>query len=121
MSHIRQMPGDENSNIEVSEDVISTIASKATLETKGVSGLSAGIGKQIATMLNREHLSKGIKVLIQGNRVYIDVYVIISYGFRIPEVAWEIQNSIKRDVEAMTEAVVEEVNIHIQSINYESL
>lgn len=121
MTHLRQMPGEDDSNIEISEDVVSTIASKAALETNGVSGLGAGISKQIATMLARDHLSRGIKVSFQGNSVYIDVYVIIRYGFRIPEVAWEIQNNVKKDVESMTGAVVEEVNIHIQSINTESI
>ena len=121
MNHLRNIPGEEVSNIDISDDVIAVIASKAAVETKGVAGMSSGIGKQIATMLGRENLSKGIKVSIQDNRAFIEVYVIIRYGFRIPEVAWEIQNNVKKDVEAMTETSVEEVNIHIQSINTDSI
>jgi uncharacterized alkaline shock family protein YloU len=121
MNHLRDLPEEETTNLEISEDVIAVIASKAAVETKGVAGMSTGIGKQIANMLGREYLSKGIKVSIQDNRAFIEVYVIIRYGFRIPEVAWEIQNNVKRDVETMTETSVEEVNIHIQSINSESI
>ncbi len=121
MSYLRTIDGEEITNIGISEDVIAVIASKAAVETNGVSGMSGGIGKQIANMLGRENISKGLKVSIQDSKVFIDVYVIIRYGFRIPEVAWEIQNNIKKDVETMTEAKIEEVNIHIQSINTESI
>ena len=121
MSHLRKMPGETDASIDISDDIIATIASKATLEINGVAGMSAGIGKQIATILVRDHLSKGIKVAVQENKIYIDVYVIIRYGFRIPEVAWDIQNRVKKDVETMTESVVEEVNIHVQSINTDSI
>lgn len=121
MSHLRTIDGEEITNIGISEDVIAVIAGKAAIETNGVSGLSGGISKQIANMLGRENTSKGIKVSIHDGEVFIDVYVIIRYGFRIPEVAWEIQNNIKKDLESMTEAKIKEVNIHIQSINTESI
>ena len=47
----------------------------------------------------------------------IDVNIVVEYGVRIPDVAFEIQNRVKKSVETMTGLSVSSVNIHIQGIN----
>ena len=45
------------------------------------------------------------------------MYIIVEYGCRIPDIAWEIQNRVKTSVENMTGLKVLEVNIHVQGVN----
>ena len=43
--------------------------------------------------------------------------IIVEYGVRIPDVAFEIQNRVKKSVETMTGLKVVEVNVHVQGVN----
>ncbi len=54
---------------------------------------------------------------IREKEVLIDLYIIVEYGVRIPEMAWNIQEKVKKTVENMTGLTVTEVNIHVQGIN----
>ena len=67
--------------------------------------------------MERKNLAKGIKVDIEEEKVKIDVNIIVEYGSRIPDVAFEIQNRVKKSVEGMTGLKVEEVNVHVQGVN----
>ncbi|MFY9569597.1 MAG: Asp23/Gls24 family envelope stress response protein, partial [Acetivibrionales bacterium] len=73
----------------------------------------------IAEALGRKNLSKGVKVEVGEREAAIDLYIIVEYGYRIPEVAWTIQEKVKNAVEDMTGLRVVEVNIHIQGVNIE--
>ena len=68
-----------------------------------------------------ENGTEGIKVDTTDNKAKIDVNIIVDYGARIPDVAFEIQNRVKTAVENMTGLKVEEVNVHVQGVNTESL
>ena len=108
----------ENEGIEISTDVISVIAGVAVSEVDGVSGLSGGFAGGITEVLSgKKNLAKGIKVEKDEKSVKIDVNIIVEYGTRIPDVAFEIQNRVKTSVENMTGLNVEEVNVHVQGVN----
>ena len=65
----------------------------------------------------KKNLAKGIKVEAGEKQAKIDVNIIVEYGTRIPDVAFEIQNRVKKAVESMTGLQVEEVNVHVQGVN----
>ena len=65
----------------------------------------------------KKNLSKGIKVEVGNKEAKIDVNIIVEYGVRIPDVAFEIQNRVKKAVESMTGLEVLEVNVHVQGVN----
>ena len=50
---------------------------------------------------------------IKEKSVLIDLYIVVEFGIRIPELAWEVQESVKNSVETMTGLKVEKVNVHI--------
>ena len=108
----------QNEGIEISTDVISVIAGVAVSEVDGVSGMSGGFAGGITEVLSgKKNLAKGIKVEKGEKNVKIDVNIIVEYGTRIPDVAFEIQNRVKTSVENMTGLNVEEVNVHVQGVN----
>ena len=82
--------------------------------------MSGGFAGGISEVLSgKKNLSKGIKVDTDEKEVKIDVNIIVEYGSRIPDVAFEIQNRVKKSVENMTGLKVAEVNVHVQGVKTE--
>ena len=112
----------ENEGVKISNDVIAIIAGVAVSEVQGVYGMSGGFAGGITEVLKgKKNLAKGIKVESTETEAKIDVNIIVEYGSRIPDVAFEIQNRVKKAVENMTGLKVEKVNVHVQGVNTESL
>ncbi len=105
--------------IKITDEVVAIIAGIAAMEVQGVSSMSGGIAGGIAEALGRKNLAKGVKVEVGEKEAAIDLYIIVDYGYRIPEVAWSIQEKVKQAVEEMTGLEVIEVNIHVQGVNIE--
>ena len=108
----------ESDGIKISDDVVAVIAGVAVSEVPGVSGMAGGFAGGISEVLSgKKNLAKGIKAEILEGTAKIDVNIIVEYGSRIPDVAFEIQNRVKKAVEGMTGLKVEEVNVHVQGVN----
>ena len=109
-----------NDGIKISNDVVAVIAGVAVSEVPGVASMSGGFAGGISEVLSgKKNLSKGIKVDAEEKDVKIDVNIIVEYGSRIPDVAFEIQNRVKKSVENMTGLKVSEVNVHVQGVKTE--
>ena len=110
----------EGNGIKIADDVIATIAGKAALEVNGVFAMSGGFAGGISEVFGKKSYTKGIKVDNNEKGLKIDVNIIVEYGARIPDVAYEIQNKVKKAIENMTGLSIEEVNVHIQGVNTET-
>ena len=114
------MPEDTNfegSQVNISEEVIAAIAGTAASGVQGVAAMTGNIVSSIGgAILGRTNLSRGVRVSSGEGDVVLDLYLSVQYGARIPEVAYKVQESVKRSVEAMTELKVAQVNIHIQGV-----
>ncbi|HHW48575.1 MAG TPA: Asp23/Gls24 family envelope stress response protein [Clostridiaceae bacterium] len=110
---------DELGTIKITDEVVAIIAGIAAMEVPGVASMSGGIAGGIVEALGRKNLSKGVKVEVGEKEAAIDLYIIVEYGFRIPEIAWNIQERVKKSVENLTGLNVVEVNIHVQGVNIE--
>ena len=107
-----------NEGIKIENDVIAVIAGVAVADVPGVYGMQGGFAGGISEVLKgKKNLAKGIKVESENDRVNIDVNIIVEYGARIPDVAFEIQNKVKTAVETMTGLKVDGVNVHVQGVN----
>ena len=112
----------ESEGIKISNDVIAVIAGVAASEVPGVATMAGGLtGGLTEALKGKKNLAKGIKVDATETTAKIDVNIIVEYGSRIPDVAYEIQNRVKKSVENMTGLKVTEVNVHVQGVNTESL
>ncbi|MCK8825450.1 Asp23/Gls24 family envelope stress response protein [Fuchsiella alkaliacetigena] len=110
---------DEVGTIRIANEVVSIIAGLAATEVEGVAGMSGGLAGGIADMLGKKNLSKGVKVEVGEKEAAVDLYVIMEYGSKIPDVAWQIQDNVKQAIEDMTGLTVVEVNIHVQGVNFD--
>jgi len=107
-------------SIRIADEVVKVIAGLATIEVKGIAGMSGGLAGGIAEMLGRKNLSRGIKVEVGEREAAVDVFVIVDFGSRIPDVAAEIQQKVKDAVERMTGLSVVEVNVNVQGVAFAS-
>ena len=110
---------DELGNIHISEEVLAAISAAATLEVEGVNALSANLGSDLAELLGKKHLTKGIHVQLEEEKVKVELSVLMNYGYTIPEVGKAVQDSVKSAVESMTGLDVSEVNVTVTGIAFE--
>ena len=101
----------------LSEEVIATIAGVAATECYGIVGMaSRRVADGIAELLGKENLSRGVEVILDGNKAVITLNVIVGYGVRISEVARNVIQKVKYTVESATGLSVVKVNINVQGV-----
>lgn len=82
--------------------VINSIIALAAQEISGVAGLQG----------------KGLSTEINGNTITVDVFIDVYMGESCPDVAYRVQENIKRNIEAMTSFKVDVINVNILGISY---
>lgn len=96
--------------IHISEDVIASIAAAAVTEVEGVCGLSANM----AELLNKKSLSKGVKMTLgENDAISIDCNVIALYGHPVMDLAKNIQTAVSDAIASMTGLSVAAVNVNV--------
>jgi uncharacterized alkaline shock family protein YloU len=111
--------------INVTNETIGNIVSLNLADVKGVVGSRKSIIKEITDMLKGdtseneiEEASRNIKVEIKNNKPLINLYIIIKYGVRIPDIAWDIQTRVKEGIMKKLGTDINEIDIHIQGIQF---
>jgi len=104
--------------IRIADEVVSIIAGLAATDVEGVASMSGGIAGGIAEVLGRKNLSKGVRVDVGTEEAKVEIFIIVKYGVRIPDVAWDIQERVKKAVETMTGLKVTHVNVHVQGVHF---
>ncbi|WP_033169388.1 Asp23/Gls24 family envelope stress response protein [Selenomonas sp. ND2010] len=105
-------------SIRIADEVVSIIAGLAATEVEGIAGMSGGIAGGIAEMLGRKNFAKGVKVEVGEKEAAVDLYIIVKYGVRIPDIALAAQENVKQAIETMTGLSVVEVNVHVQGVGF---
>ena len=108
----------DSGSIRIANEVVGIIAGIAASEVKGVAGMSGGVVDGIAELLKKKNMSKGVKVEVGEKEAAVDLYVIIEYGAKVPDVAYAVQENVKKAIESMTGLRVVEVNVHIQGVDF---
>ena len=80
--------------------------------------MSGGLVGGIAEILGKKNFAKGVKVEVGEREAAVDLYIIVEYGVRIPDVALTVQENVKRAIENMTGLSVVEVNVHVQGVGF---
>lgn len=103
--------------VKISDEVVGVIAGLAAAEIKGIAGMSSGVTGGIIQILGgKKNFSKGVKVNVGEDSASIDLYIVVDYGIRIPELAASVQDNVKKAVESMTGLNVSSVNVFVQNV-----
>ena len=97
--------------IHISEDVLATIAGGAAAEVEGIGGMMS--------LATKKSSARGVRVAVDEDGAVIDLYVMIRYGYPIPEVAEKIQNAVATAIESMTGFAAKAVNVHVGGVSFQ--
>ena len=110
---------EELGNIHISEEVLAVIAAAAALEVEGVGGLAANLGTDLAELLGKKTLSRGIRLEVAEENVTVDVNILVKYGHTIPEVGRAVQEAVMSSIEATSGLTVEAVNVNVGGVIFD--
>ena len=99
---MKKTPIIKTGSISYGRNVVRNIISLAAKEISGVSALHG----------------KGIHTEVYGENINVDVYIVMEYGYSVPDVAYRVQENIKRGVETMTEYRIETVNVNVLGVRF---
>ena len=104
--------------IDISNDVIATIAGGAAVDWYGIVGMASKkqLKDGLTEILRKENFSKGVIVRQDEEHVHIDMYIIVSYGTKISEVAHNVQSKVKYTLDKTVGLAVDSVNIFVQGV-----
>ena len=109
---------DELGNIHISEEVLAAIAAAAAMEVEGVSSLAANLGRDIADLLGKKNLAKGVRVKMEDDRVEVELSVLMTYGHTIPEIGKAVQENVKAAIESLTGLDVAGINVNVAGVTF---
>lgn len=105
-------------NVQITDEVISSIAGAAAMKIEGVHSLSGGVVDGLTEMLGKKQFSKGIHVVLaegEGDNV-IDVNIVVKHGYKIQDVAKSIQSEVKKDIKNMIGLKIDVVNVYVDKV-----
>lgn len=106
-------------NVNIGEDVFVRLVAAAVDEMDAVAGLSTSCGPELAELIGRKSLAKGVFLTTEENgTLRIDIALTMHYGYNVAETAEAVQREVIAAVEAMT-GIVCRVNVHVVGISFE--
>jgi uncharacterized alkaline shock family protein YloU len=104
--------------IDISNDVVAIIAGGAAVDCYGIVGMASKsqIKDGLSEILRKENFSKGVVVRQEEDEIHIDMYIIVSYGTKISEIAHNVQSKVKYTLNQTVGLSVESVNIFVQGV-----
>ena len=108
----------DGGTITYANEVIAIISGIAANEIEGIAGMvtSGGFGDIIGKNRN---ITRGVKVEVGTEEVSVDLYITVEYGQPIQKVATEVQENVRKSIEAMTGLKVVRIDIHVQGVSFE--
>jgi uncharacterized alkaline shock family protein YloU len=101
----------------VSPDVLISIAKLSAMGVQGVSRMapiSGGVNR-----LFRKGANEGIRIEVEEDTVFADIYLVLKENVNIREVSRNVQQQVTRAIQEMVGMDVGHVDIHIEDIDYE--
>ena len=103
--------------VTVNEDVLVRVAGYATLDCYGIVGMASKRSTDgIVQLMGRENLGRGVRVRQSGDKVDVDLFIIVEYGISISAVAASIIETVKYKVEHLTGVSVGRMNVSVEDI-----
>ncbi len=107
---------EEKGSVNISEEVIAVVVGSAALEVEGVAGLYSTPGRDLAELLGKKNLSKGVKIQIEDKTIRADIYIMVALGSSVSEIGTHVQDAVAMAVESTTGMTVSAVNVHVCGI-----
>ena len=103
--------------VNISDDVIAVVVGMTLSEIRGICPSGSNFGNIAEMFSGKRNMGKGVKVSVDGQNVSLDLHIIVEYGIKIPDVAWQAQEKVKEAVESITGLCVDKVNVHVEGVS----
>ena len=103
--------------VKIAADVVAAIAGLAATEVDGVYAMAGTLTNELAGMLGKKKLTKGVKVQMELGVVHVYMMISVRYGYSIPKVTEQVQERVSQQIETMTGLTVSEVNVRVSGVN----
>jgi uncharacterized alkaline shock family protein YloU len=111
----------EYGTIAIENEVIARTAGLAAMDCFGIVGMAAkNVKDGLVQLLKRESLTKGIQLTVNGDKLAIDLHIIVEYGTNISAIADTLISTVKYRVEEAVGLTVEQINIFVEGIRVEN-
>ena len=110
------MGNDEFGEVQISDEVVASIAALTAKEVDGVNSTAGTITNEIVGKFGVKNLAKGVKAVIDGDDVMIDMNINMEYGYSIMKTCSMLQEKVAQTVNNMTGLNVVEVNVRIAGV-----
>ena len=107
---------EEDGAIQISEDVVASIASTTASEVDGVSAMMSATVSDL--MGGKKMSAKGVRVEMDGEAIAVNLFIVVRYGSAIGDVAKKVQQMVRTALEGMTGFRVAAVNVHVGGISF---
>ncbi len=110
----------DNGKIMIANEVVMSIAAQALEDIKGVS-VATSIAEGIVDKLIKKNTARGISIFTNDETgiTDIDVHINVDYGINVLEISWSVQEAVKKNVTAMTDVKVGNVNVFVDGLTVE--
>jgi len=121
-NHVLEMEESQQSlgRVEIAPEVIEVIAGIAASEVEGVTSMRGNFASGVVERLGKKNHGKGVKVELNEASIKVDVYCSMKFGVSIPVVAQKVQDNVRQALQTMTAINLDEVNIHIVGVQFET-
>lgn len=105
--------------VNCNQDIILSIVNLATKEIAGVSSLAANFSSGIKKLFSSNY-SEGVKLTNNNDGITIDVFINISFGYSVSDVAYRVQENVKNGLSAMMEIKINAINVHVIGVDFKT-
>ena len=102
--------------VQITDDVIATIAAIAATDVDGVAAVGTGITREKAARIGARAIAKAVQVTIENETINVRIIITVTYGSSIPETTRKVQKKVKSTLETMTGLTVEEVQVSVADV-----
>jgi uncharacterized alkaline shock family protein YloU len=102
--------------VTIAPQVLLTIARLTTLSIPGVASMSHSLAGNVGRLLRRRTLGQGIRMQVEDDVVFLDLYINVEPDVNLLELGRQIQHETARAINDMLGMHVGEVNIHIEDV-----
>ena len=109
----------EQGSVSISEEVLTVIAAAAAVDVEGVSSLGSGLSSEGTATANRKALTKGVRLSVEGEKVRVDLSILVRYGYVVTDVARAVQDAVCGAVENTSGMGVSCVNVTVVGVTFQ--
>lgn len=102
------------------DDIIISVINLATKEIAGVSSIVENVHCMLKRWLNKKNYSRGVKIQYNGDKISVDVYINVYFGYNVSDIASRVQENIKNSIASMIDTNIDRINVHVLGVEFET-